>query len=316
MDIDIGSRLKEARESKSMTLEQVQDITKIQKRYLQAIENNEFKVLPGKFYTRAFIREYASAVGLDPEVIMEEHRSEIPEFEDESIVNYSRVQKSRNESSGKSSGLSRMFPTIITVVLIIFLLFVAYIFITQMNDGSKDNQPASSNENEVSVPESKDQGKDKSETDGSSDSANKEDGSSKDSGSSNSDGEKANQDKQDENKKEEQSKPEVKLTQKGTGSFPEHTFNVTGADQPSLTIDITGKTYLEVSAPKGGENLTPPKNYTQADSPIKIDVKDRKQVYVKIGSAPSVEVKINGQKVNYPVDAKQLVTQKFLLNFK
>ncbi|GGA34631.1 XRE family transcriptional regulator [Kroppenstedtia guangzhouensis] len=59
-------RLRQAREEAGLTMEDVQDRTNIQIRYLQAMEKGDFSLLPGKYYTRAFLRNYAEFLHLDP----------------------------------------------------------------------------------------------------------------------------------------------------------------------------------------------------------------------------------------------------------
>ena len=62
---ELGTRLKEARIAKGYSLEDLQDVTKIQKRYLAGIEEGNYSMMPGQFYVRAFIKQYADAVGLN-----------------------------------------------------------------------------------------------------------------------------------------------------------------------------------------------------------------------------------------------------------
>jgi len=68
---ELGLVLQKAREEKGISLDEIQRITKIQRRYLEAIERGHFHVLPGHFYARAFIKSYAEAVGLDPAYVLD-----------------------------------------------------------------------------------------------------------------------------------------------------------------------------------------------------------------------------------------------------
>ncbi len=67
--------LKQAREAKQFTLNDVSDATLINVRFLEAIEQGKTDILP-QTYVRAFIREYASFVGLDPVEIMKKYDQE------------------------------------------------------------------------------------------------------------------------------------------------------------------------------------------------------------------------------------------------
>ena len=74
MDTGIGATLREARNRRKLGLSEVEDATKIRLRYLRAMENEEWDVLPGGPYTRSFIRTYASFLGLDGERLVDDFR--------------------------------------------------------------------------------------------------------------------------------------------------------------------------------------------------------------------------------------------------
>ncbi|PTX58654.1 helix-turn-helix protein [Melghirimyces profundicolus] len=69
----IGSQLRETRESMGLSLEQVQQSTKIHIEYLRALENDQFDTLPSPFYVRAFLRTYAHSLGLDAQPLLERY---------------------------------------------------------------------------------------------------------------------------------------------------------------------------------------------------------------------------------------------------
>jgi transcriptional regulator with XRE-family HTH domain len=71
--MDIGGRLRHARESQGLTLRQVGDITKLSMTTLVRIEANEFDTLPGGILIKGYLRAYAAAVGIVPEDIVREY---------------------------------------------------------------------------------------------------------------------------------------------------------------------------------------------------------------------------------------------------
>ncbi|WP_181348631.1 RodZ domain-containing protein [Thalassobacillus sp. CUG 92003] len=311
--MEIGPRLKEAREEQGMSIGQVQEVTKIQKRYLQAIEENNFGVLPGKFYTRAFIREYAAAVGLDPEAFMEEHQNELPSNEDENVVHYSRAQKSRQDvSSSKGSALSKIFPTLITIVLIVGIIVLALYFYQQStgpNDGS--GEPEDDNQVEVQLPggsseddseDENDAGSDDGENEGSSDEQGDESGN----GSDNQDD--GNNDNSSTNEDAETKTTEFELQETGSGNFPEHTYEMVSNEGAEVGIKLSGTSYLEVED-GNGESFAMGE-YDGSDSPLSYDLSGKDRIYIKIGNASVTEIEINGKQLEYPVDPQETVSQK------
>lgn len=62
-----GMRLKQEREQRGITLDQISQSTKIGTRFLQALEQDHFEQLPGGIFNKGFVRAYARFVGIDEE---------------------------------------------------------------------------------------------------------------------------------------------------------------------------------------------------------------------------------------------------------
>jgi hypothetical protein len=65
--MNIGSRMRHAREARGLTIDALSRCTRVQPRILSAIEQNDTISLPPRPYGRGFVRAYASEVGLDPD---------------------------------------------------------------------------------------------------------------------------------------------------------------------------------------------------------------------------------------------------------
>jgi len=59
-----------------VNIEDLEQSTKIRAKYLRALENEEFGLLPGPTYVRSFLRTYAEKLGLDPQLLVEEFRAQ------------------------------------------------------------------------------------------------------------------------------------------------------------------------------------------------------------------------------------------------
>lgn len=70
---NFGASFKQARESKGISLDQIAADTRISTRFLSAIENEEFHLLPGGIFNRGFVRAYAEKIGLDADQAVAEY---------------------------------------------------------------------------------------------------------------------------------------------------------------------------------------------------------------------------------------------------
>src|ERR1700722_5709907 len=69
---DIGAKLRQERLGRGLSIEAISRDTRIPSRYLEAIETDNFAVLPGLLFTRNFVKQYALALNLDPDPLVAE----------------------------------------------------------------------------------------------------------------------------------------------------------------------------------------------------------------------------------------------------
>jgi len=117
---EIGEILKKAREEKGLSIDDIQQITKIRSRYLNAIEEGNLDVLPGEVYAKGYIKSYAEAVGLNVREVMALYEEKTAELKGLNLV---RDEK-RNEPKRKNSEFN-FAPVlkVLTVIIILSLLF-------------------------------------------------------------------------------------------------------------------------------------------------------------------------------------------------
>jgi cytoskeleton protein RodZ len=82
----IGDSLREARTRRGLTAADVQAAIRIRERYLAALEEEQWEMLPGEAYTKGFLRTYAEFLGLDGQLYIDEYNARLRGREDEPLV--------------------------------------------------------------------------------------------------------------------------------------------------------------------------------------------------------------------------------------
>ena len=275
----IGETLKEAREEKGLSLDEIQDITKIQKRYLVAIEPNDFHVLPGRFYARAFIKEYAQAVGLDPTELLADFDEDKIEIENEETVQYSRLERSRSPKVAKSSSILSFLPSVIVIILVIGIVFVAWTLYQRAMDNNEvgvDTQPESDEIiRSVEEPESEEP-------------------------IGNDEDEEEVEEEVEEELEEENEAANFSVVEIGAGNSPTSTldFNYTG-DIVTIQLDAAGDTYVEVTGDSGLAYFV---GTLQAGESEQIDISEEERIYFNVGNTSQLTITFNDVPLAYPVE--------------
>jgi len=130
---EIGNTLREARVRRNLTLQQVEEDIKIRVKYVQAMENEDWDVMPGVTYVKGFLRTYATYLGLDPDVIIGEFRSRgmVPSqehhepFSGSSVIGKPRSHRGRN-------------TIVLVAVLCLIALAAIYVVGLVKGDGGDD----------------------------------------------------------------------------------------------------------------------------------------------------------------------------------
>src|ERR1700760_1233892 len=100
----IGARLREARMRAKIDINQVESDTKIRAKYLRAMENEEWDLLPGEIYAKTFLRTYADYLGLDSRELVDDYRRQYERPTDHDLRPLSSGRERDRRGGGGSSG--------------------------------------------------------------------------------------------------------------------------------------------------------------------------------------------------------------------
>jgi len=118
----IGDILRNKRLEKGLTLEDVSNLVKIRKKYLEALESGNYNEIPGTVYAKSFLKIYADFLGLDRFYILKRYQSEI--MPEQNIVIPPTYYMPINNQKSKRASRTKLFlyiiATIIGIVLIVW----------------------------------------------------------------------------------------------------------------------------------------------------------------------------------------------------
>src|SRR5919206_41346 len=133
----IGERLREARMRQGLDISELEASTKIRAKYLRALENDEFAMLPGTTYVRSFLRTYAEYLGLDAQLLVEEFRAqhEPREVEAHALAPPARAARPGRERRGPGAQVAIGPGTLAVGAILLVLVLLAVIGLASGGDG-------------------------------------------------------------------------------------------------------------------------------------------------------------------------------------
>jgi cytoskeletal protein RodZ len=153
MPESLGEKLRQAREERDISISEVAEQTRISALYLEAIENDDYRTLPGGIFNKGFVKSFAKYVGIDEHEALSDYARLISiqeESEEGDIQKSYRPEVLTDDNSGPS-----MLPTIIFAVIILGLMtwgILALVNYLQNTESSTEGNTSIAETN-VKVPE-------------------------------------------------------------------------------------------------------------------------------------------------------------------
>ncbi len=274
---ELGNRLKQAREEKNMSLDDLQEITKIQKRYLIGLEEGNYSMMPGKFYARAFMKQYAEAVDLDPEMLFEEYKNEVPSTYKEDVPEQLSRVRTHKELPKSASKFIEILPKLAVVAVVIIVAILLWLW---RQDAAEDKTANDQSENQTSDVEFE-----KIENSATNEEQNEEEAPAQEN-------EEAVQEEAETNEPET---PSQTLTVKGVeGSTT--TYELTGSEKFELEVIAKDRTWVGIKNGKGKTFFGA--EIAQGKSQVN-DFTAESEITVRVGNVPGTDLKVNGELVQY-----------------
>ncbi len=102
-------------------ISEIEAQTKIRAKYLRALENEEWGLLPGPTFVKSFLRTYATALGLDGRALVEEYRlTEEPQSE----VTHEPIMPSKPDDATRASRTSTAYRVVVVAIIALIVVLV------------------------------------------------------------------------------------------------------------------------------------------------------------------------------------------------
>jgi len=128
---EIGNSLREARDRQGLDFPEIEAATKIRGKYLRALEEEQFEVLPAETYVKGFLRSYAEYLGLDGQLYVDEFNSRYVAGEDVPPIRARRTSRPHRRRQMQSSVL---------VAALVGIALVTALVIAAWKSGSPEQQ--------------------------------------------------------------------------------------------------------------------------------------------------------------------------------
>ncbi|MCY7346434.1 MAG: helix-turn-helix domain-containing protein [Pyrinomonadaceae bacterium] len=147
MSSTLGEKLRQARDERGLTISEIAEQTRISALYLAAIENDDYRTLPGGIFNKGFVKSFAKTVGVDEQEALQDYALLVAN-QDNQIVDDSKTY--RPEVLTDDRGSSSNLPTIIFAVIILGLMtagVLALVSYLQKDSSPTANTAVNSNAN-------------------------------------------------------------------------------------------------------------------------------------------------------------------------
>jgi cytoskeleton protein RodZ len=151
-EAEIGRFLEQKRKERGLSLEEVEQATKIRKRYLTGLEREDYAMLPDAVYARGFLKTYANYLGLDGEALSRQLKSGRKSRRERGIDYNTRPESDFEKPLITPSGLrgtqkrklsTSAIVTVIVAVLALAAVIGALYFVGRGVQASKEGNPPS-----------------------------------------------------------------------------------------------------------------------------------------------------------------------------
>src|SRR5437870_6716696 len=124
----IGEKLRLARETRGIALRDISEQTRISMRYLEAIETDDYRRLPGGIFNRSFIRAYAKFIGYDEQEAIDEYAREQESSDEVAIKPYKSLVYTDTGGSHSRSPLATLLLAVIILAVLSLLVWLGLHF--------------------------------------------------------------------------------------------------------------------------------------------------------------------------------------------